>query len=165
MKALNNDYVYESDLMGDNSKNKTLVNEYNDSYLFSYKDSTGVVKNIGYYEDVTKVLNENMLNNFQNFGLSDTSDYPYVHYYMTGNNEVCIAGVVKGGTSNSPIFLLPLKYRPKKDHIFPVYIKHATEGNKVDFVNVTSGGKVIFMGNVTNCVHIYLDGIRYKIDF
>ena len=165
MKALNNDYVYESDLMGDNSKNKTLVNEYNDSYLFSYKDSTGVVKNIGYYEDVTKVLNENMLNNFQNFGLSDTSDYPYVHYYMTGNNEVCIAGVVKGGTSNTPIFLLPLKYRPKKDHIFPVYIKHATEGNKVDFVNVTSGGKVTFMGDVTNCVHIYLDGIRYKIDF
>ena len=165
MKALNNDYVYESDLIGDNSKNNTIAYEYNDRYLFSYKNTKGTVKNVGYYEDVIKVQNESMKNNFRNFASNETSDYPFINYYMTGNNEVCVAGVASGGSSNSVIFTLPVKYRPQKDHIFPIYVKHNLDGNKIDFVNVTSSGNVVFMGDITQVNRIYLDGIRFKIDF
>lgn len=165
IKAFNGSYIYESDNLNENSKNNTFVVEYNDEYLFSYKDSSGNIKKLGYYNSPVKVSNENLKNNFVNFAGDENSEYPFLNYYITGNNEVCVSGVLKGGTDNSIIYTLPPQYRPSKDHMFPIYIKHNLDGEKVGFINITSGGNIYFQGEVSGINRFYLDGIRYKIDY
>ena len=156
--------VYKSDYFGDDCPENSIINMYNDSYLFKYIDSNNVAKNLLYYEDKIIIETDNLLNNFQNYSDDNNSEYEKFNYCLCGNGEVMISGVIKGGTNNGKIYNLPAKYRPKKIHTFPVYGKNSLDGNKTYFIEIYPSGGIYLIGQVSNLTYLFLDGIRFNIN-
>lgn len=160
--ALEGKLCYKGLILSDDIRENTLISAYNDNYLFSYKDSKGNVRDICFFEEPIIITNENLLNNFQNFSNVIDSEYSNFSYYKTGNNEVSLMGVLKGGETGKPIYRLPLKYRPLSDTIIPIYAKDNIEGDVIRFVNITKSGNIIIMGDITNINRFYLDSVKFK---
>jgi hypothetical protein len=165
MKSVEGNIIYESNWYNVSTPNNTLINEYNQLNLFTFKNNLGKKKTLGYYEEHIFVENISLLNGFINFSSTPDSSYSKLYYYRTGNNELVIGGYITGGVKNADIFLLPAAYRPKIfRHTFPITMYIGT-GLVAGFVEIGAGGAITMMSEVIGANRICLDGIRLSLDY
>lgn len=93
-----------------------------------------------------------LVNSWINFGGSDA----VAGYYVDGANIVRLKGKVKSGTVGSPIFVLPVGYRPSENVIFAISSNDAFGVVKID----TSGNVTCTTGNNT---YVSLDNISFRL--